>query len=754
MQKDQAYTLSKDYLERDIYGFTHEDIALFQRLLAYHSELYYELESPIISDSEYDRLFKKLQELEKVFGVQNKQTLQVGSQLKVSSFAKVKHSRPMISLDNTYNAEELRDFDARVKKILDKSGSDTDVIDYIIEYKFDGLGIELIYEGGKLIQAITRGDGVEGEDVTENITTIENIPKYIEYRERLEVRGEVIMPISSFERLNTVLKNEGKKVFANPRNAASGSVRLKDTSITAQRKLIFFAYDVGDIMSSKKIIDSTQHLPPTLSYQEREQAAKDIFYISMIGALKSLGFQVTDYLPYCTNIEDVISEIEHFGDKKQALDFEIDGLVVKINNMPLWREIGFTAHHPRYAISYKFPAEITTTELLSVEHQVGRTGTLTPVANLEPVNLGGVTVRRATLHNYDEIEKLNIKIGDRVFLKRAGEVIPKIIGVAVSSHPNPLHAKPHPNPLLGGEGTSFNIFPPTRCPSCGALIQKDEDAVRYYCPNHHNCPEQVKQKIIYAVGKGGLNIDGLGSAQVELFYNLGWISTLADIYRLDSKRDEILTLPGYKEKSVSNLLSSIEKSKNQALWRFLVALSIPGVGRQAAKELAKIFRFQSDILIFPYSKEELESLQDIGIKTAETIYEFFHHPLERERLEDLLGYIELELIPSLNSLPLGEMKLQNTIASFSSKGERIQDGGLVGETFYPKYFGKKMCITGSFDGYSRDDFIEILESQGGEFVGSVSKKTDFLLAGEKAGSKLKKAQELGVVVIGLEDFIK
>ena len=711
MDKNRAYILSQQYLESLISDFTYEDIDLFQRLIAYHSELYYELESPIISDAEYDTLFKKLQELEGIFWVKNKQTIQVWSALKQSTFAKVKHSRPMISLDNTYNSQELRDFDARVKRILARENVILNDLNYALEYKFDGLWIELIYENWKLIQAITRWDGVEGEDITENIKTIENIPKLISYRERLEVRGEVIMPISSFEWLNEKLKNEWKKVFANPRNAASWSVRLKDNSITSERKLIFFAYDIWELESAEKVI------------RHSDETTNEFDYTWTIQALKSLWFHVTDYLPLLKDIDSVITEIENFWDTKKTLDYEIDGLVVKLNDMSLWSKIGFTAHHPRYAISYKFPAEITTSTLLSVEHQVWRTGTLTPVANLEPINLWGVTVRRATLHNYDEIEKLDVKVGDKVFLKRAWEVIPKIISVAVSCSETGL---------LWDRSQGI-ILPPTHCPSCGSEIQKDEDAVRYYCPNTHKCPEQVRQKLIYAVGKQGLNIDGLWSAQVELFYGFRWLLTLADIYRLESRYDEILALPWYKEKSVSNLLKSIEKSKKQPLWRFIVALSIPWVGRQAAKELAKIFHSNDDFLIFPYSKEELESLQDIGIKTAETIYEFFHHPLERERLQDVLQYIEIEFTPSLTSLSMGEKESQ---------------------ALWWKYSWKKMCITGSFDAYSRDDLIEKLEALWGEFVSSVSKKTDYLLSWEKAGSKLKKAQELWIEVLSLEDFFK
>ncbi|MGE4443385.1 MAG: NAD-dependent DNA ligase LigA [Candidatus Altimarinota bacterium] len=675
--------LSKHYLQLEEKLFQSEDIQKLAELLKYHSDLYYNKETPIISDFEYDELFKKLQFLEEKFGIQEAQTLKVGSDVTGSTFAKVKHSRPMISLDNTYNEGDLIDFDMRIKRVLGLSSEKN--IPYVIEFKFDGLGVELIYKNGKLTQAITRGNGVEGENVTENIKTLHNIPKNISYKEHLEVRGEVVMPISSFQSLNKKALENGGKVFANPRNAASGSLRLLDASITASRNLKFFSYDLANFEE----------------FRIKEQKET---YFDTIKDLESFGFEISSYFVACENIFEVVKSIENFGNIRESLDFDIDGLVIKVNNVELWQDIGFTAHHPRYAIAYKFPAEILTTKILSVEHQVGRTGTITPVANLEPVFITGVTVKRATLHNYDEIKNLEVKIGDNIFIKRAGEVIPKIIGVTKETR----------------TGNETDIDIPKFCPSCNAILLQDEEKVRMYCPNSLLCPEQIKQKIIYSVGKSGFDIDGLGKEQVELFLKEGFIVDLADIFTLDEKKEELLALPGYKQKSVNNLLESIQKAKFQKIVNFLVALNIPGVGPQSAKELSKIINSNDELLHFNFSQEELFTLQDIGEETAKNISQFFESKENKLLLKKLLNFITIEF-----------------------KKEVI--GG--------KYAGKKICITGSFEGFSRDQLIEKLENMGGSFVGSVSKNTDALLAGEKAGSKLEKANSLGVTIITLEDFL-
>lgn len=675
MLHQEALSLSQKFLAFDIQVFSLQEVLLLQKLIEFHSELYYEQESPIISDSEYDILFKKLGLLEEKFWLKTKITDTVWSQWKQSTFEKVPHSRPMISLDNTYNAEDLRDFENRIQRILKKETR----VEYMLEFKFDGLGVELVYRGGKFIQAITRGNGIEGEDVSENVRQISNIPQSIPYMEDIEIRGEVLMPLSSFEKLNAEAKKNGEKIFANPRNAASWSLRVLDTSITKKRDLEFFAYDVSDFGA--------------LAFTE---------YSEMIIFLEKLGFHISSYFQKCQGIEAVVWEIEHFWDRKKKIDFEIDGLVLKVNDISLWKEIGSTEHHPRYAIAYKFPAEIVTTTLISVEHSVGRTGTITPVADLQPVNISWAMIRRATLHNYEEVEKLGVKIGDRVFLKRAGEVIPKIISVAVSAEWQ-------------------EILPPKNCPSCGNEVLKDEDKVRYYCPNSSACPAQMGEKFSFAVGKWGFDIDNFGEKQAELFLQKGYLKNLGDIFRLKNYREEILELEGFQEKSVQNLLDSIEKVRTMDIVTFLRALGIPGVGKKTAKTLARLFQKKEDMLHFSISLESLQELPDIGPEVAQSAVIFFQE--QSLMLEDLLWEVDITFL-----------------ASSSEK----QSG---------KWQWKKVCITGIFEGYSRDQLIEILEKEGGEFMSSVSAKTDYLLAGEKAGSKLAKAQELRVKILNLEEFL-
>ncbi|MDD3646073.1 MAG: NAD-dependent DNA ligase LigA [Candidatus Gracilibacteria bacterium] len=716
--------LSKKYLNTSLDNFNLEDVKTLAELIEYHSDLYYNKEEPIISDYEYDELFKKLTLLEEKFGVSKKQTEKIGAELQESTFAKVKHSRPMISLDNTYNEEDLRDFDERVKRQLKKESilsslhyeglplekeenkeqqinlpfskgvpEGGGIIQYTIEFKFDGLGVELIYKDGELKQAITRGNGVEGEDVTVNIMQIDNIPKKIEYKKHLEVRGEVVMPISVFHDLNEIAKKAGTKIFSNPRNAASGSVRMKDCKITKQRRLKFFAYDLAN-------------------FDEFRKAEGIESYFQAINDLGKLGFEISTYFKKLNSIDDVIKSIDDFGDLKKTLDFEIDGLVLKVNDIGLWEQIGWTQHHPRYAIAYKFPAEILTTRILSVEHSVGRTGTITPVANLEHINIGGVIVKRATLHNYEEVENLDARVGDTVFIKRAGEVIPKIISVVKE----------------GFRDDFEKITPPEFCPSCETKVQKDEDKVRYYCPNKVDCPAQHHEMLTFAVGKQGFNIDGLGERQVELFLDLGIIQNLSDIFNIKEKRDDILALEGFQEKSVNNLIEAVENAKHVDIATLLTAIGISGVGKKTAKTLSKLFHSKDDLLNFTRSAEELEELEDIGPEIARSVISYFEAPAHKRLLEDLVGVLDIKYyIPLSNSLP---------------EGERTE------------LYGKKVCITGSFEGYTRDELIEKLESVGGEFISAVSKKTDFLLAGEKAGSKLKKAQEFGVKVISLEEFLE
>lgn len=692
MQKLQAVELSHLFSKKEKHDFTNNDIETFQKLMSFHAKLYYNEDDPIIDDALYDALFSKLRDLEHKHDIHERFSSSVWVSLWQSSFLKVAHSRPMISLDNTYNAEDLRDFDTRLQKLLWYTKKEK--LSYMLEYKFDGLGIELVYKKWILTQAITRWDGIEGEDVTQNILSISNIPKKINSLWDIEIRGEVLMPISHFLLLNEQLKSSWKKIFANPRNAASGSVRLKDANITAQRKLLFYAYDLWDITQA-------------IDIQKSVLWKSSGNYDDVIHALEKLWFSISDYFPGFIWIEAVIEAIDDFSNNNKSFDFEIDGLVLKYNCIDYWQKIWYTAHHPRYAIAYKFPAQIATTKIVGVEHQVGRTGTITPVAHLKAVKLWWVVIERATLHNYDEIKKLDVSVWDTIFIKRAWEVIPKIISVAV-------HAQQEDS----------RILPPENCPSCQTQVCRDDDAVRYYCPNTYACPAQIQEKLIYAVGKNAFNIDGLGKAQIELFYALWYISHLHDIFLLHEKKQELLALPWYKEKSVSNLLSAIESAKKQDLWRFLVALSIPWVGKQAARELASVFHQKDDIVHFQYTHEYLTSLQDIWDKTADILIGFFADEKQKYVIERLFEHIEI-IFPNT----------QKTLYAASP------------------YFWKKICITGNFEWYSREQLIEELEIKWAIFSSSVSKNTDYLLCGEKAGSKKAKAQSLGIELLDIREII-
>ncbi len=676
--------LSKKYLKKENSSFNLKDIEKLQELVAYHSDLYYNKENPIISDFEYDELFKKLTILEDKFNITNKQTSLIWSELIESSFQKVKHSRPMISLDNTYNEDDLNDFNDRILKLSWIKW----VVEYSLEFKFDGLWVELIYKDWELIQAITRGDWIKWEDVTQNIMQIANIPKTITYKDHLEVRGEVVMPISVFNKLNEKAKIEWIKIFSNPRNAASWSVRMKDNRITKQRQLKFFAYDLANFEE----------------FRIKENISE---YYDVIKDLEKLWFDISSYFLKLGWIKEVINAIKNFWDTKKTIDFEIDWLVLKVNNISLWQNIWFTEHHPRYAISYKFPAEILTTKILSIEHSVWRTWTITPVANLEAINIGWVIVKRATLHNYEEVENLDVRIWDTVFIKRAGEVIPKIISVVKEWSRDNLE----------------RIFPPKYCPSCETEVRKDDDKVRYYCPNDIDCPAKHHEKLTFAVWKGWFNIDGLWEKQIETFLDNWIINNLVDVFKISEKQASILELEGFKEKSVENLIAWIEKAKKLNIATLLTALWIPWVWKKTAKTLSKLFKDKSSLLNFSEKLENLELLEDIWPEIAKNVIEYLNNEAHRRILRELVEILDIEYYE-----------------------EKIVDNS-------SDFFQKKMCVTWSFEWFSRDQLAEKLENAWWVFVSSVSKKTDFLLAWEKAGSKLKKANDLWVEVIDLNIFL-
>ena len=679
--------LSKNYLIKELLDFNLDDVLKLQTLIKFHSDLYYNKEEPIISDFEYDKLFEKLTFLENKFKLKNKQTSLVWSEIWESTFKKVKHSRPMISLGNTYNDEDLTDFNDRIVKLSEIEWE----IEYMLEFKFDWLWVELIYDDWKLIQAITRWNWIEWEDVTMNVMQIENIPKIISYKWHLEVRGEVVMPISVFDEINEKAKKEGTKIFSNPRNSASWSLRMKNASITKDRRLQFFAYDLANF--------------------DEYRLNEDLWeYYSVIKNIEKLWFSVSSYFLKLNWINEVIDAIRNFWEVKSTIDFEIDWLVLKVNNITLWQEIGFTEHHPRYAISYKFPAEVFTTKILSVDHQVGRTWTITPVANLNPVNMWWAIIRRATLHNYEEVENLDVKIWDTVFIKRAWEVIPKIISVVKD----------------GFRDNYEEITPPKFCPSCETEVKKDDNKVRYYCSNDIDCPAKHHEKLAFSVGKWWFNIDWFWIKQVEIFLREGIIHNLVDIFEISEKKEKILELDWFQEKSVNNLIEWVKKAKKVNIATLLTALWIAWVGKKTAKTLAKLFESDFDLINFSVNEEKLEKLEDIGPEIAKNVIKYLNIDSHKRILSELVNILDITYYKSIE----------------------LNNDSL--------FWWKTMCITWSFElewkKVSRDDLVLKLEAVWGEFIWSVSKKLDYLLAWEKAWSKLKKANELWINVIDLTFF--
>jgi DNA ligase (NAD+) len=683
-------TETLEILRKDLSTFTRDDISQLRGLVEFHRHQYYELDTPLISDEEFDRLYSLLVSLEEKFDESHVSSpTQKVQNLVDNHFTKASHLHKMMSLDNTYNAEDLREFETRIRRILREEGGDRS-LDYIIEYKFDGLGIALRYEDGQLTRALTRGDGQVGEDITLNVMEITNIPHTIPYSWTIEIRGEVVMPRSAFDALNQRRLEIGEKLFANPRNAASGSLRQLDPTVTRERDLLFFAYSCPDLEEIHK-------------HDKREEGT----YLSLIEKLGSWGFQTSKkseqgelFFEKKTGVESIIEMIHAMG-KKPVCPFDIDGLVIKINDLHLWQTLGMTSHHPRYAISFKFPAEYARTRIIEIEHSVGRTGTITPVAHVEPVNIMGVTVQHATLHNYDEVAKKDLRIWDQVFIHRAGEVIPEIIAPIIEAR----------------TGAEQIIVPPTHCPICESPTYKEGEKIALLCSNPA-CPAREMQALEWFVSKHGVDIDGFWPKQIELFLELGWVTDMASIYDLRDHRDELLQIEWYKEKSVDNLLTAIEAKRTLPIDRFIGALGIPWVGKRTAKLLAPLFQNTEDILHFHLSIEILESVKDIWPGTAGTISTYFE--THKHLLERLLARVTI-VFPK-------------TIEKTS--------GVLAGKTF---------CVTGTFT-LSRDDIHAMVEANGGEVRTAVSGNLDYLIAGENAGSKREKALSLGVKVLNWEEF--
>lgn len=645
-----------------------------------HDHLYYVLNAPEIGDREYDARFAELMRLEAAHPelVTADSPTQRVSGRPLDEFATIRHAVPMLSMDNTYSAEELQAFDERVRKQLDRAD-----YDYVVELKIDGLAISLRYEDGTLVAGATRGDGEVGDDVTANIRTIKSIPLSLlngdEVPTVLEVRGEVYMPTRSFVELNRMRAEAGEPAFANPRNAAAGSLKLLDARVTATRNLAFFAYAVGEVS---------------------QPLAAD--HYRTLQRFRTLGLPVNPHIRRAKDIDEVIEVCRSWSEKRFELDYQTDGMVVKINRYDQRDILGTTGRAPRWCIAYKFPAERAETVVESIAVQVGKSGILTPVANLTAVRLSGTTVRRASLHNFDEMRRLDVRPGDTVVIEKAGEIIPQV--VEVKKQRRPKGAKPFETPK--------------RCPVCDSDVVRDEAGVYVRCPNP-NCSGQLKERLRYFAGRGQMDIERLGASLIEQLVDGGLVEGFADLYRL--QKEDLAALDRMADKSAQNVLDGIEASKRRPLWRFLAALGIRHVGGQSAQILAE--HFGSLEALRNASLEELEAIDQIGPVMAESIHAYFREPRHRAIIDDLVA---------AGVRPQAEAAKPRT-------------GVLAGKT---------VVVTGSLEHFTRQQAEQAIKAAGGKASGSVSKKTDFVLAGAEPGSKLDKARELGVTVIDERQFMK
>lgn len=634
---------------------------------------YYVQNSPIISDKEYDDLMSELEKLEAQYpqyADTNSPTQRVGSDIQ-QSFSQVKHKYQMFSLSNTYNSEELRDFDSKIVKDYDPSQ-----IEYVCELKFDGTAISLTYKDGFLDRAVTRGDGNMGDDVTINIRTIKSIPLTLQgdsYPKEFEVRGEVFMPHNSFDRLNEEREEIGYAPFANPRNAAAGTLKLQNSKEVATRNLDCILYSLY-----------TDDIPyPT--------------HTESLTAMKQWGFKISEHTKTFKTIDQVISYIGEWDKRRKSLPYDTDGMVIKINDISIQRSLGFTAKAPRWAVAYKFKAETALTELLSVDFQVGRTGAITPVANLSPVKLAGTIVKRASLHNADQISLLDIRITDSVYVEKGGEIIPKITGVDLSRRT--IFAEP--------------IEYVTLCPACGSTLIKEIDEAKHYCRNSQHCPPQIIGRIVHYISRAAMNIDSLGEETVELLYNNGLISDIADLYTLTE--EQLIPLDRMGKKSAENIIKSIQNSHNVPLSRLLYAIGIRYVGQTTAKKIAAHFKSIDSISNATF--EELLEVEEVGERIAQSIIDFFSNDENRDIIERLRSH-------SLQFYAEATEELSSILS------------------------GMSIVISGTFTSFSRDQLKEMIEKHGGKNSSSISAKTSFVVAGDKMGpSKLQKAEKLGVKII-------
>ena len=661
-----------------------EEIEKLVNDLNYHSYQYYVLDSPVISDDEYDRLYFHLKDLEDRYHyiLPDSPTQRVGAP-PLNKFDKVKHTEPMLSLDNAFSFDEMQEFDRRIRRLI---RTDEDV-EYTVEPKYDGLAIELTYKDGLLYKASTRGDGYEGEDVTRNIKTIKSIPMKIGevgiVPEEIDIRGEVYMDIEEFGNLNREREKKGEPLFANPRNAAAGSVRQLDSSITASRKLHLACYGMG----SAKGIDFRSQW-------------------EFIRWLEKARFPVPSIVKKERGIDKITSAIRELEEKRKHFSFETDGAVVKVNDFGLQKQLGMKTREPRWAIAYKFAAHQGITKILDIQGSLGRTGVITPFAIFEPVRIGGVTVSRSTLHNWDEMKRKDVRIGDTVVVERAGDVIPHVIAVIKDKRT--------------GKERDFPI--PQKCPVCGSRVTREEGEVAVRCVGL-NCPAQVQEKIIHFASRGAMDIEGLGEKNVELLYKKGLINHFVDMYKL--KKEELLLLPRFAEKSSRNLIDAIEKSKQSTLARFLFALGILHVGEYASKLLARNFEKLEDL--YHVQPERIIQIRQMGGKIARSVSDFFH---DAENLETLKTLISLGM----------ELTNPDFEGKTTDKGKRPLEG-------------QSIVITGTLP-KPREEVEEHIESLGGHASLAVSKNTNYLIVGENPGSKLQRARSLGVKTISYDEFLK
>ena len=647
-----------------------------------HSYNYYVLAMPTIADYEFDKKLEELSRLEKEhpeFADADSPTLKVGGDI-TKNFTTVKHKWPMLSLGNTYNEQDLRDFDERIKKAIGEQ------FQYVCELKFDGLSISLTYQDNKLLRAVTRGDGTKGDDVTANVKTISNIPHHLKKADTpplFEIRGEILMHRAAFERLNKEKEELGEIAYANPRNFASGTIKMQDSKEVAKRPLDAFFYSLN--------------------------TEKEYFktHWESLQALKSWGFHVSEHTKLSNSIEDVLDFIHYWEDERFKLTYDIDGIVIKVNSFTQQQELGFTAKSPRWAISYKYKAQEVETILESVSYQVGRTGAVTPVANLKPVQLAGTTVKRATLHNANEIERLDLHVGDSVFVEKGGEIIPKIINVNLDKR----------------AAGALPVIYPVICPECSTALIRKEGEVAFYCPNDEACPPQIVGKIQHFISRKAMNIDGLGDETIDSFYQRGLVKHISDLYTLKDRAEELKNIERFGERSIENMLKGIELSKEMPFEKVLFGLGIRYVGETVARKLAmgtgNIDKLASASL------EELTAIDEIGQRIAESIQEYFVNPSHMEQI-NLLKAHGLQFEAQYTAVVLESDKLT----------------------------GKTFVISGVFEQYSREELKVMIENNGGKILSSISAKLNYLLAGDNMGpSKLEKAQKLNVPLISEDDLL-